>query len=62
MPLYDYQCQNKECQLTIEVNHPYNADPKQECFVCGTEMKKLISPSSFKLKGDGFYKSGFHAK
>jgi putative FmdB family regulatory protein len=62
MPLYDYQCQNKICQITVEVSHPYNANPDQKCFVCGAEMKKILSPSLFKLKGDGFYKSGSHAK
>ncbi|MBI5675275.1 MAG: zinc ribbon domain-containing protein [Nitrospirae bacterium] len=53
MPIYEYKC--TKCNKQFEVNQKM-ADPLlTECRVCGGKLKKLITSSSFVLKGGGWY-------
>jgi len=53
MPIYEYKC--TKCNKQFEVNQKI-ADPLlTECRVCGGKLKKLITSSSFVLKGGGWY-------
>jgi len=53
MPVYEYQC--KKCSEKIEVMQKINDAPLSECSSCGGELKKLITNTSFVLKGSGWY-------
>jgi len=53
MPIYEYQC--TKCNEQFEVMQKMSDDPLTECSSCGGEMKKLITGTSFVLKGSGWY-------
>jgi putative FmdB family regulatory protein len=56
MPIYEYMCE--KCGKTIEAIQKVN-DPAPECH---GKMKKLISKSSFILKGKGWYVTDYKDK
>ena len=56
MPLYDFQC--NECEHIFEVIQKY-LDPNPQCEKCGEPTIKIISNTSFIMKGDGWYKDGY---
>jgi putative FmdB family regulatory protein len=53
MPIYEYECMN--CGKQCEVFQKFNDEPLSSCPDCGGHMHKLISHSSFILKGTGWY-------
>ena len=54
MPIYEYKCEH--CNETFEVLQKFSDDPLTGCILCSEgPVKKLISASSFILKGAGFY-------
>jgi len=57
MPIYEYECQ--ECRNVVEQWQSISDDPLSTCPECSGEMKKLISSSSFQLKGGGWYSDGY---
>ena len=62
MPIYEYGC--RECGHTFERLQKVSDAPIAdcpECEVAGT-VKKLISRSSFVLKGGGWYKDHYGLK
>ncbi|HHL40615.1 MAG TPA: zinc ribbon domain-containing protein [Deltaproteobacteria bacterium] len=60
MPLYEYQC--NDCNEIIEVMQKFSDDPLRECTKCGGTVEKLISQSSFVLKGTGWYATDYANK
>jgi len=66
MPIYEYKCQ--KCDHLFEILQrndkiapickyiPPSGSIEQ---ICGGECKRLISKSSFSLKGGGWYKDGY---
>lgn len=60
MPIYEYQCLS--CQAVFEEWQTGFEDKDMECPECGGESKRLISHSSFHLKGSGWYADGYSAK
>lgn len=56
MPLYDFKCE--ECEHAFEVIQKHS-DNHPQCIKCGKSTKKIISNTSFILKGDGWYKDGY---
>jgi putative FmdB family regulatory protein len=53
MPIYEYAC--PKCG-EFEVTQRITADPLKKCPTCkSTKVKKLISSTSFQLKGTGWY-------
>lgn len=61
MPIYEYKCEH--CDETFEVLQKFNEDPLTECVLCHEgPVKKLISVSSFVLKGSGFYVNDYAKK
>jgi putative FmdB family regulatory protein len=56
MPTYDFKC--SECECVFEVFQKYS-DENPPCEECGKETERLISRTSFVLKGDGWYKDGY---
>jgi putative FmdB family regulatory protein len=57
MPVYEYEC--PQCDKIFEVQQRMTDDPLSTCPECGGEVKKLISMSSFHLKGGGWYADGY---
>jgi putative FmdB family regulatory protein len=60
MPLYEYKC--KDCDKTFEVLQRFNEEPLTECLHCRGNIQKLISTSSFQLKGSGWYVTDYRSK
>jgi putative FmdB family regulatory protein len=60
MPIYEYQCE--ECQSVFEEWQSGFEDREVECPECGGNSKRLISHSSFHLKGGGWYADGYGGK
>lgn len=57
MPIYEYQCE--ACQDVIEAQQSLSDKPLTTCPACTGSLKKLISRSSFQLKGGGWYSDGY---
>ena len=58
MPIYEYRCQ--KCQHEMEIIQKMSDEALTTCPDCGKEgLTKLISRSSFQLKGTGWYQSDF---
>jgi putative FmdB family regulatory protein len=58
MPIYEYQCH--ACGHELEAIQKFSADPLTECPECGQpSLKKMISATAFRLKGDGWYETDF---
>ncbi len=53
MPVYEYEC--LACEKNHEAIQKFSDAPLTECPDCGGQMKKLISNTSFVLKGSGWY-------
>ncbi|QJB55290.1 zinc ribbon domain-containing protein [Pseudodesulfovibrio sp. zrk46] len=60
MPIYEYQCES--CQSVFEDWQSGYEDRDMECPECGGNSKRLISHSSFHLKGGGWYADGYGGK
>ncbi|RZD17317.1 MAG: zinc ribbon domain-containing protein [Candidatus Acididesulfobacter guangdongensis] len=57
MPIREYKC--TKCGDTTEVIQKINEKPLEVCSKCGGKLEKLISNSSFVLKGSGWYKTDY---
>ena len=53
MPIYEYQC--TKCGEVFEAFQKITDEPLTECKFCHSKVEKLISHSSFQLKGSGWY-------
>jgi putative FmdB family regulatory protein len=54
MPIYDYACE--KCEREFEVEQRITEDPLKTCPNCKSrKIKRLISQTSFVLKGGGWY-------
>ncbi len=60
MPIYEYEC--LKCGKTTEAMQKFSDPPLAECCHCQGEMRKLISMSSFHLKGSGWYVTDYSGK
>jgi putative FmdB family regulatory protein len=60
MPIYEYTC--AKCGKTIEVIQRFSDKDLRKHEKCGGNLTKLISASSFHLKGTGWYKTDYAAK
>ncbi len=53
MPIYEYRCQ--DCQQTFEEWQKDFVDRQVPCPVCGAKSERIMSSTSFVLKGGGWY-------
>ena len=60
MPIYEYECTS--CCNVFEVFQRMTEDPLTSCPDCSGSVKKLVSMSSFQLKGGGWYSDGYTSK
>ena len=56
MPIYEYQCDN--CGV-FEYSQRIVEDPLKKCPTCKGKVKRLISNTSFMLKGSGWYATDY---
>ncbi len=59
MPIYEYEC--PKCGA-FELMQKITDDPLQRCPKCKRKVKKLISETSFVLKGSGWYVTDYARK
>ena len=57
MPVYEYKC--TKCNQNFEVMQSIKDSPLSVCSACGGKLKKLITSTSFVLKGGGWYVSDY---
>ena len=58
MPFYEYACE--KCEREFEVEQRITEDPLKSCPECRSRrIKRLISRTSFALKGGGWYADGY---
>lgn len=61
MPIYEYQCTT--CGHQLETIQKISDDPLKDCPACGKPtFNKMISATSFQLKGTGWYATDFRDK
>jgi putative FmdB family regulatory protein len=53
MPIYEYRC--LKCGKISEALQSIAAQPITKCIYCQGKTKKIVSMSSFQLKGKGWY-------
>lgn len=59
MPIYEYSCQ--KCGI-VEVTQRITQKALTKCPTCKNKVKKLISNTSFQLKGTGWYVTDYARK
>jgi putative FmdB family regulatory protein len=60
MPIYEYRC--RRCDRQIEIFQKSSDSPLSKCKSCGGPLTKLISQSTFHLKGSGWYVTDYARK
>jgi putative FmdB family regulatory protein len=60
MPIYEYFCE--KCGSHIEVLQKVSDAPLKRCQKCRGKLEKLVSRTSFQLKGGGWYVSDYSSK
>ena len=53
MPIYEYECE--KCGRILEAYQKFSDPDIRKCKECSGRLHKLISQSSFHLKGTGWY-------
>jgi putative FmdB family regulatory protein len=58
MPIYEYRC--AACGHDVEALQKMSDSPLRKCPQCGkSQLKRLVSAPSFRLKGGGWYETDF---
>ncbi len=60
MPIYEYQC--SKCGEIFEAFQKISDAPLTRCRECGAKLERLISHTSFQLKGSGWYLTDYARK
>jgi putative FmdB family regulatory protein len=60
MPIYEYEC--LKCGDVHEIIQKMSDKPLSKCPHCSGKLQKLISQSSFHLKGSGWYVTDYAKK
>ena len=60
MPIYEYQCTN--CGCTLEAMQKITDQPLKLCPSCKGQLRRLMSLTSFQLKGNGWYATDYKDK
>lgn len=59
MPIYEYECE--QCKKHHEIMQKITDGPLSQCPMCGGTLRKMISNTSFVLKGSGWYATDYAA-
>ncbi len=57
MPIYEYQCES--CGTGFEKWQKFSDPAVDKCPACGGKSRRLISQSTFVLKGTGWYATDY---
>ena len=57
MPIYEFECE--KCGKVEEIVQKISDNPLENCSSCSGKVHKLISQSSFHLKGGGWYADSY---
>ena len=57
MPIYEYRC--SDCSNQFELMQKFSDPPLASRPECGKPVRKLVSLSSFALKGSGWYTTDY---
>lgn len=60
MPIYEYFCE--KCGSHMEVLQKVSDAPLKRCQKCRGKLEKLVSRTSFQLKGGGWYVTDYSSK
>jgi putative FmdB family regulatory protein len=60
MPIYEYVCE--KCGAHIEVMQKVSDAPLKRCQKCRGKLEKIVSRTSFQLKGSGWYMTDYSRK
>ena len=60
MPIYEYRC--TKCGHEMEALQKFSDPPLTECELCNGKVNKVISQSTFHLKGTGWYVTDYASK
>jgi putative FmdB family regulatory protein len=60
MPIYEYEC--IDCGGHVEALQRFSDKPLKKCKSCSGKLQRLISQSSFHLKGTGWYVTDYADK
>ena len=60
MPIYEYQCE--KCGNEFEKWQKFSDPVVDKCSTCGGKSRRLISQSTFVLKGTGWYVTDYGRK
>jgi len=60
MPIYEYKC--RKCGKQFEVFQGINDPDLRSCKFCNGRVHKMISMTSFTLKGTGWYATDYAGK
>lgn len=60
MPIYEYRCNT--CNNQFELRQKFSDPPADFCPKCGGTVRKIVSSTSFSLKGAGWYGDGYGKK
>ena len=60
MPIYEYICE--KCGAHTEVLQKLSDAPLKKCRECKGKLEKIVSRTSFQLKGSGWYKTDYSNK
>ena len=60
MPIYEYEC--TQCGQIEEAIQKFSDKPLTKCKKCAGKLHKLVSQSSFHLKGTGWYVTDYAKK
>jgi putative FmdB family regulatory protein len=60
MPIYEYVCE--KCGSHLEAMQKVSDAPLKRCAKCRGKLEKIISRTSFQLKGGGWYMTDYSSK
>ncbi|MEE4265570.1 MAG: zinc ribbon domain-containing protein [Desulfobacteraceae bacterium] len=60
MPIYEYEC--TKCGKLEEVLQNFSDKPLTKCQNCSGKLQKIVSQSTFHLKGTGWYATDYANK
>lgn len=60
MPIYEYECE--KCGAIEEAFQKFSDKPITACKACKGKLHKLVSHSTFHLKGSGWYVTDYAGK
>ena len=60
MPVYEYRC--NACHTQFELRQKFSDPPADRCPKCGGTVRKIVSATSFSLKGAGWFGDGYGKK